>query len=111
MLLCIREAFEQPSNGFLFCNEVEVDETYIDSESKNRVFKKKSLSNKEVVFSMVERGGKAKIHHVQNSGARVFLKEIDQHIESKAQIYSDLWGSYKSLSKKGYLHDKVNHLE
>lgn len=93
--------------------EVEVDETYIHPDpSKNSRVKRepgKRYYNSEVVFGMVERGGKAKVKHVKSSGSRVLLPEIDKSVKTGSTIYSDEYNSYRKLPIYGYGHETVNH--
>lgn len=96
-------------DGLKLDGEVEVDETYVGGKSINSRNKKRTLLDKEVVFGMVERNGRAKTKHVKSSGARVLLPEIARHINTTAKIYSDEWGSYKRLVKLGFNHGSVNH--
>lgn len=92
--------------------EVEVDETYIGGKGMNRARETRSTySNKEVVMGMVERNGTAKAKHVPSSGARALLPEIQKHVEPNTQIYSDEYGSYKTLVRLGYKHAVVRHRE
>lgn len=51
--------------------EVEVDEAYIHPDPGKRSSAK--AHNSQVVFGMVERGGRAKVKHVKSSGARVLV--------------------------------------
>jgi transposase-like protein len=67
------------------------------------------MYNSEVLFGMVERGGRARIKHVKSSGVRILLPAIKQHIANTAVIYSDEHGSYRLLKRHGYLHETVNH--
>jgi len=60
---------------------------------------------------MVERVGNVKAKHVKSSGASVLLPQIQENISHDAKIYSDTWGSYKSLNCRGYNHASVNHLK
>lgn len=90
--------------------EVEVDETYIGGKGSNRKFQwHETNGDKEVVFGMVERQGKAKVRHVLSSGTRSLLPQIKSNVEPNTHIYSDQWGAYKTLPKLGYPHDSVNH--
>lgn len=89
--------------------EVEVDETHVGGKSVNSRTKKRTMSDKEVVFGMVEREGRVKTRHVKSSGARVLLPEIARSIETLAHIYSDEFPSYKGLMKRGWSHRSVNH--
>lgn len=84
---------------------VEVDETYIGGKRKLA----HKFDNKSIVFGQVERDGSIKAKHVKSSGARVLLPEIEQNITKGTDIYSDEWGAYRSLKKRGYTHTTVNH--
>lgn len=101
-------------DGTPLSNDVEVDEAYIHpNPARNTRLKPKlpgkRFYNSEIVFGMVERGGRARIKHVKSSGTRVLLPEIQKNIESTATIYSDEYGSYRLLRKRGYEHQTVNH--
>lgn len=90
--------------------EVEVDETYVGGKGYNRRFVPHfSEKPKQVVMGMVERGGHAKVRHVQSSGTRSLLPQIQKNVIPETQIYSDQWGAYKTLPKLGYKHDSINH--
>ncbi len=69
----------------------------------------KRFYESKVIFGMVERGGRARIKHVKSSGTRVLLPEIQKNIEQTATIYSDQYGSYQLLKRRGYTHQSVNH--
>ncbi|HZJ34741.1 MAG TPA: IS1595 family transposase [Candidatus Angelobacter sp.] len=95
-------------------NDVEVDEAYIHpNPARNTRLKPKlpgkRFYNSEIVFGMVERGGRARIKHVKSSGVRVLIPEIQNNIASTATIYSDEYGSYRLLRKRGFDHQTVNH--
>ncbi len=84
---------------------VEVDETYIGGTRKLA----SRYTNKSIVFGQVERDGSIKAKHVKSSGARVLLPEIEQNIAKGTNIYSDEYGVYRTLKKRGYSHTTVNH--
>jgi len=87
---------------------VEADETYIGGTRK-KYMQRSQWANKETVFGIVERGGRAKIRHVKSSGARVLLPEINRDVQPGATINTDEYGSYRSLKHMGYSHTTVNH--
>ena len=87
--------------------EVELDEAYIHPNPQRRSSAK--AHNSQVVFGMVERGGRAKVRHVKSSGARVLTPEIKENISPEATIYTDEHGSYRLLGRKGYNHSTINH--
>jgi transposase-like protein len=85
--------------------DVEIDETYIGG--RRRMCNK--MSNKSVVFGMVERNGKVIAKKVISSGSRALLPEIDKSIMKGATIHSDEWPVYGILAKRGYAHTTVTH--
>lgn len=93
----------------LLSGTVEVDEAYIGGKGYNRKSLHSSERNKQVLFGMLERGGKVKAKHVKSSGSRALLPEIQQNIEPNSQIYSDEYIAYKKLPTLGYKHGTVHH--
>lgn len=101
-------------DGFPLTGDVEVDEAYIHpNPAKNtRLAPKlpgKKFYDSEVIFGMVERGGRARIRHVKSSGTRALVPEIQKNIDQTATIYSDQHGSYRLLNRRGYGHYAINH--
>jgi transposase-like protein len=84
---------------------VEIDETYIGGRRKLA----QKFNNKSIVFGQVERDGSIKAKHVKSSGARVLIPEIELSITKGTDIYSDEWGAYRTLKRRGYTHTTVNH--
>ncbi len=89
--------------------EVELDEMYLGANPQRRSTAKPH--NKQVVFGMVEREGRAKVRHVKSSGVRVLVPEIEKSVDNSAIVYTDEHGSYKLLNRRGYEHNTVNHGE
>ena len=87
--------------------DVEVDEAYMHPNPQRRSTAKPH--NSQVIFGMVERGGRARIKHVKSSGTRVLIPEIQKNIDQTATIYTDEHGSYRLLKRRGYEHLTVNH--
>lgn len=90
---------------------IEADETYIGGKVINRPLSKRNNDDtKSVVFGMVERTGRTKMKHVISSGARSLLPVIEKSVDKEnSKVFSDEWGSYRSLTKLGYYHNSVNH--
>jgi transposase len=95
------------ADGNILTGKVEVDEAYMHPNPQKRTTAKSH--NSQVLFGMVERGGRATVKHVQSSGVRVLSKEIAKGIQYDATIYSDTHRSYDHLRKAGYIHFTVNH--
>jgi transposase-like protein/predicted RNA-binding Zn-ribbon protein involved in translation (DUF1610 family) len=85
---------------------VETDETYIGGRKRGKDI---TFQDKEIVFGMVERGGRVKASHVPTAGARVLLPRLQESIANGTTIYSDQARVYSTLKRLGYLHDSVNH--
>jgi hypothetical protein len=88
-------------------NDIEVDEAYIHPSPQRRSSAK--AHNSQVVFGMVERGGKAKISHVKSYGIHILVPEIQKSIDRTASIYTDEHGLYRLLKRKCYRHKTINH--
>jgi transposase len=94
-------------DGEPLTDAVEVDEAYIHPNPQRRSTAKPN--NSQIVFGMVERGGRAKVKHVKSSGVRVLVPEIQQNVAPDTTIYSDEHGAYRLLHRRGYQHETVNH--
>ncbi len=86
-------------------NEVEVDETYIGGYKKGM----RGGKGKAVLMGMLERDGDIVTEVVESSSKKNLLPHIDDHIEKGATVYTDELRTYKSLPKRGYKHESVNH--
>lgn len=102
----IRKMMGDDTDTNLF-GEVEVDEMYLSPDTSKRSTAK--ANNSQVVFGMVQRGGKAKVHHVESARAPVLLPIIWKSIDTETTVYSDEHRSYTKLSEHGYKHDTIKH--
>jgi transposase len=96
-------------DGELLTKDTEIDEAYIHPNPQRRSTAK--AHNSQIVFGMVERGGRAKVKHVKSSGVRVLVPEIEKNVSKDATVYTDEHGSYRILRRRGYKHETVNHGE
>ena len=98
------------TTGTPLTGTVEMDETFVGGKAKNRTkLWNPDTDMKEVVFGAVERGGKAYLKHVPNTGKWTLLKQIQEHVSPKARVITDEYKSYTQLPRFGYRHDWVNH--
>lgn len=114
MLQRLRLALQGNDGGFLG-GEVEVDETFIGGKARNMHAAKRRAKitgtggkDKEIVFGMVERGGKVRASHVSTRGKVELQSTIRENIEAGAAIFSDELKSYNGLDAD-YQHAVINH--
>src|SRR5205807_8619038 len=95
--------------------EVEVDETFIGGKARNMHAAKRAEKitgrgpeGKEIVFGMVERGGKVIAGHVGTRKKGELQPIIREHIEAGTAIFSDELKSYKGLDTD-YQHAVIGH--
>jgi transposase-like protein len=114
MLHRIRLA-QQGQDGGKLSGEVEIDETFIGAKSRNmhkdkraRVITGTGGKDKEIVMGMLERGGKVRVRHVKNRRKAELQKQVREHVEVGAAIFTDELLSYDGLSGD-YKHAVINH--
>ncbi len=109
----IREALKQ-NKGQLF-GKVEVDETYIGGEQKNKHFAKRikgtqgrSTLVKTPVMGFLQRGGNMKANVIEDVKMRTLEKHIVDNVKFGSQLYTDDFLSYSRIGKI-YPHEVVKH--
>lgn len=100
---------EEPFKG-----EVEMDETFVHPNTYKRSsasirYGLDSRRKGEVLFGIIERGGKAKVWHVKSAGARVLKPLIREHVTQGTTIHTDGYQAYLTLPRDGYEHRWTNH--
>ena len=114
MLHRIRLAMQD--GGFnMLGGEVEVDETFIGGKARNMHKARRAEKitgrgpeGKEIVFGMVERGGKVVAGHVETRTKKELQPLIRERVEAGAAIFSDELKSYDGL-EADYQHAVINH--
>lgn len=106
-----------------FMGEVEADETYVGAKFKNRRKRSRDKYRKinavkrgrgskilnQPVFGLYQRNGFVYVEFVDDVGKKTLQDIIKGKISLESEIYTDTWGAYKGLDKKGYKHETVNH--
>jgi transposase-like protein len=88
---------------------VEADETFI-GRIKGMKKGKAAWAHKNVVFTLVERGGSARSFHVDGVRAGDLLPIIRANVSRNAHLMSDEANSYKVIADiEGLTHDSVKH--
>ena len=105
----------QDGNGGMLGGEVEVDETFIGGKARNMYKSKREAKitgrgpeGKEIVFGMVERGGKVVAGDVSTRTKKELQPIIRERIEAGSAIFSDALKSYDGL-ESDYQHAVIDH--
>ncbi|HTW64892.1 MAG TPA: IS1595 family transposase [Bryobacteraceae bacterium] len=114
MLHRIRLA-QQGKQGGKLSGEVEIDETFIGGKARNmhkskraRVITGTGGKDKTVVMGMMERGGNVRAFVVDNRRKHELQKQVREHVEAGAAIFTDELKSYDGLSED-FKHAVINH--
>lgn len=88
---------------------IEMDESYFGGKKPLNKNGKKGIGDKQIVFGMLERGGRAKVFYLKNRDKKTLLPVVASCIKKGSTIYSDGYGVYQHLSAMGYTHEVVKH--
>jgi transposase-like protein len=92
---------------------VEFDETYVGGKERNKHRNKRGVGQtgggigKEAVFSLIERGGKVRSHHIPNVSGRTLRPILDEQIAEATRTMSDDGGARVRHGSPN--HHSVNH--
>ena len=102
----------------VFSGTVEVDETYLGGQWKNKRLSERKKgtfrgrgTRKTPVFGILCRGGKVWAQIVPDVEARTLLPLITRQVEAGSIVCSDTWKSYTGVAARGYIHRLVKHQE
>lgn len=114
-LLRIAMAKEVPD---VFSGIVEVDETYLGGQMKNRRLSERCKYSKnrrgfgtikQPVFGILCREGKVWAEIVKDTEAKDLEPLIEKQVIKGSVVCSDGWRAYTGLAAKGYVHRLVDH--
>lgn len=94
---------------------VEADETYVGGKEKNRHRSKRNKKtiggvNKEMVFSLVERGGKVRSMHLLSVNADNLRPILNEQMDTaNTRLMTDGEGQYRLVAPMFASHEVVNH--
>ena len=95
---------------------IEADETYVGGKEKNKHRSKRRADHiggvgKEMVFSLVERKGRVRSHHLANISAKNLRPLLDAQLAdaSATKLMTDGEGQYRIIGPMFKSHEVVNH--
>lgn len=93
---------------------VEADETYVGGKEKNKHRSKRNKGNiggmgKQIVFSLVERKGKVRSHHIPKVSASTLHPILKAHVARQTAFMTDGDGQYRLVGPMFARHEAVNH--
>ena len=93
---------------------VEADETVVGGKEKNKRLSKRNPKNigavgKQIAFTLVERGGRARSFHVANVSGATLRPIIVRHLDRKSALMTDDAGQYRPIGEEFARHEAVNH--
>lgn len=93
---------------------VEVDETiygrsYSHPRGRARGLKQYNAINKNVILSLVERGGEVRSFHVEASSIKEVIPVVQENISREAAVMTDSANIYRGRLDDFASHDRVDH--
>jgi transposase-like protein len=93
---------------------VEIDETFVGGLEKNKHRNKRKHAGtggagKEAVFSLVERKGRVRSHHVTEVSAKTLRPILQAHVDAATFIMTDEGAAAKKIGSEFDRHGSVNH--
>lgn len=103
---------DDPSGQPLLNGVVEADETYVGGKPRYKTNKREAAQlrrdNKQIVFAMLERGGRVRASHVDRIHAGNLRRALQASVDRSARVMTDEAKYYQKLGDH-FDHETVNH--
>lgn len=86
---------------------VEIDETYIGKQAGHAAAK--GAAHKNIVLTLVERGGRARSHHISSFGLAEVVPIVRTNVRRESRLMSDEARQYVGIGQEFAEHGAVNH--
>jgi transposase-like protein len=101
-----------PSGQPLLGGIVEADETFVGGKPRYKTTRREAArlrrDNKQIVFAMLERGGRVRASHVPRIHAGNLRRALQASVDPSARVMTDEAKYYQRLGKH-FAHETVNH--
>ncbi|CAN5287887.1 IS1595 family transposase [soil metagenome] len=93
---------------------VEADTTYVGGKERNKHIAKRNSKaigglGKQIVHTLVERGGIARSHHIANITGDTLRPLLFSHVDRKSNLMTDTAGGYHGVGRAFARHEMVDH--
>jgi transposase-like protein len=93
---------------------IEADTTYVGGKEKNKHKWQRDPKNiggagKQIVHTLVERGGRARSHHIPNVNGNTLRPILEAHANPASSFMTDTAGGYMKIGKRFARHEMVDH--
>ena len=93
---------------------VEADTSFIGGKEANKHASKRNKNakagmGKQMVHTLVERGGEARSHHIRNVDGASLKRIVFRNVDRKSTLATDMAGGYEKLGKSFAKHLTVDH--
>jgi transposase-like protein len=93
---------------------VEADTTYVGGKEKNKHRNKRNAKNiggmgKQIVHTLVERGGRARSNHIANVSGKTLRPVVMKQVDRASTLMTDTAGGYMAMGKEFARHEMVDH--
>lgn len=104
----IRYAMSQPPLSDMLSGVIEADETYVGGKTKGGK-RGRGAPNKIPVFTLIERGGRARSFKMERVTADNLGRKLREHVTRNSQLMTDSYNAYRRPGRMFESHETVDH--